>query len=102
MPYPNLKIVKKIGNDFGVNWEVVSPKTLQKGMIVELEHGLKRGVVPSKTNLTDDNLYSTAMIALAHLAEFPDYYERLEKLEAEAKRFWKGREKPFIFLPMIA
>jgi hypothetical protein len=29
----------------------------------------------------------TGKIALAHLNEFPDYYDRLEKLEEEAKRF---------------
>jgi len=97
MPYPNLKIVKKIGDDFGVDWNVVSPKTFQKGIRVELEHGFIRGAVPSKTNLTNDNLYATAMIALAHLSEFPDYYDRLEKLEVEAKRFWKGKIKPSIF-----
>lgn len=98
MPYPNLKIVKKIGDDFGVDWEVVSPQTLQKGIRVELEHGFKRGIVPSKTNLTDDNLYATVMIALAHLAEFPDYYERLERLEIEAKKYWKTKNKPKIFI----
>ncbi|WP_245618719.1 DUF5661 family protein [Methanogenium cariaci] len=30
----------------------------------------------------------TGKIALAHLNEFPDYYERLEKMETEAEEFW--------------
>jgi len=33
----------------------------------------------------------TARIALAHLNEFPDYYTRLERMEAEAKRDWGVR-----------
>ncbi|HEX2695466.1 MAG TPA: DUF5661 family protein, partial [Acidobacteriota bacterium] len=28
-------------------------------------------------------------IALAHLAEFPDYYTRLDKLEKAAEKYWK-------------
>jgi len=30
----------------------------------------------------------TGKIALAHMKEFPDYYERLERMEAEAERYW--------------
>ncbi len=35
--------------------------------------------------------YLTGDIALSHLNEFPDYYTRLEKLEKEAKIFWKKK-----------
>ena len=37
---------------------------------IELEHG----TVSPKTNVTNDNLITTAKIALAHLNEFPNYY----------------------------
>jgi hypothetical protein len=50
-------------------------------MDVELEHGLHDLV----TNVTDDDPLVTGKIALAHLNEFPDYYTRLEKMEAEAE-----------------
>jgi hypothetical protein len=30
----------------------------------------------------------TGKIALAHLNEFPDYYTRLAKMEAEADTYW--------------
>jgi hypothetical protein len=43
------------------------------------------------TNVTDDDLLMTAKIALAHLNEFPDYYERLEEMEEEAKAYWAER-----------
>jgi len=55
---------------------------LRMGMDVELEHGLHDLV----TNVTDDDPIFTAKIALAHLNEFPDYYTRLERMEAEAER----------------
>lgn len=57
---------------------------LLSGMDVELEHGKK---IPL-TNVSDDNMLITFKIALAHLLEFPDYYDRLEKLEIEAKKYW--------------
>jgi hypothetical protein len=34
----------------------------------------------------------TGKIALAHLTEFPDYYNRLAKMEAEAKHFWNSKK----------
>ena len=37
------------------------------------------------TNVTDDDATITAKIALAHLEEISDYYDRLEKMEAEAE-----------------
>ena len=40
------------------------------GMNVELEHG----TINSKTNVTNDDVIITAKIALAHLNEFPNYY----------------------------
>ena len=49
---------------------------------IELEHGLHDLL----TNVTDDDPVVTGKIALAHLNEFPDYYTRLERLEAEARR----------------
>lgn len=48
---------------------------LRRGAKVELEH-TKDPAVAKK-------------IALDHLAEFPDYYERLDKMEKEAESFWK-------------
>jgi uncharacterized protein DUF5661 len=38
-----------------------------------------------QTNVTDDDVITTAKIARAHLNEFPDYYTRLAKMEAEAE-----------------
>ena len=53
----------------------------RSGMDVELEHGGRN----SLTNVTKDEPFATAKIALAHLNEFPDYYTRLKKMETEAR-----------------
>lgn len=51
-------------------------------MNVELEHGTVGGDV---TNVTNDHPGMTARIALAHLKELPDYYERLERMERDVR-----------------
>jgi len=56
-------------------------------MNVELEHGSQ----DENTNVTNDDPLTTAKIALAHLNEFPDYYTRLKKMEAEAEAYWENR-----------
>ena len=56
-------------------------------MDIEFEHGSH----DPQTNVTDDDPIVTGKIALAHMKEFPDYYERLERMEEEAKRDWAER-----------
>ncbi len=79
---------KKMGEQLGVEWKEFDIEQFRKGMDVELEHGK----VNPNTNATDDDPLLTGKIALAHLNEFPDYYDRLEKMEKEAERFWEGRK----------
>lgn len=58
------------------------------GMNVEAEHGTR---FPD-LDVTGDDPVITAKIALAHLREFPDYYERLEVMEREAEAAWEAQE----------
>lgn len=44
----------------------------KRGINIELEHG-KNNMM---TNVTDSDLLKTAKIALAHLNEFPNYYNK--------------------------
>ncbi len=85
------KEAKKIAKKLKIDWEKVKYKLEQfrHGMDIELEHGR----VDKNTNVTNDNALLTGKIALAHLNEFPDYYKRLDRLEAAAEKFWKKREK---------
>ena len=94
-----LKDAKRISKMLKINESVIPPKRLLVGIKVELEHG---NVDPT-TNVTHDDLFETAKIALAHFKENPgsdgygDYYHQLEKMEKGADKFWKGRKKPDIF-----
>ncbi|KAF0134246.1 MAG: hypothetical protein FD145_758 [Candidatus Saganbacteria bacterium] len=75
---------KKIGERIGIKWDKFDVDQFRRGMDVELEHGL----IDPSTNVTNDDPVITGKITLAHLNEFPDYYDRLEKMEKEADKFW--------------
>jgi len=82
---------KRIGGALGLAWTQVDLEQFRIGLEVELEHGTR----DPETNVTGDDMMLTGKIALAHIREFPDYYTRLEKMEAEAEEFWaKRQEKP--------
>lgn len=61
--------------------EGIALESFRRGMEVELEHGWR----DPRTNVTDDDPIVTGKIALAHLREMPDYYERLDAMEHEAE-----------------
>jgi len=76
---------KEIGKKLGIKWDKFDVDQFRRGIDVELEHGL----CDPTTNVSNDDALTTGKIALAHLNEFPDYYDRLEKMEEEAERFWE-------------
>ena len=78
---------RRVGAALGVDWQQVDVEQFRRGMEVELEHGTR----DPETNVTNDDLRVTGKIAWAHLKEYPDYYTRLDTLEAEAKAYWKTR-----------
>lgn len=72
----------RVSEKLGIDW-TESPFDLEqfrRGLDVELEHGTH----DPETNVTNDDPVMTGKIALAHLRELPDYYTRLERMEAEA------------------
>ncbi|HSA98064.1 MAG TPA: DUF5661 family protein [Candidatus Nitrosotenuis sp.] len=83
----SLKDAKEIGQKIGIDWKKSKFDVNQFliGINVELEHGMR----DPETNVTGDDPIMTGKIARAHLNEFPDYYDRLEKLEKEADKAWK-------------
>ena len=60
------------GKLLGVNFDKFTLEEFTDGINIELEHGL----INKKTNVTNDDLIITAKIALAHLNEFPNYYNK--------------------------
>ena len=75
---------KRVGDEIGVDWRRFDLEQFRRGMDVEFEHGSH----DPQTDVTHDDPIATGKIALAHMKEFPDYYERLERMEAEAEREW--------------
>jgi hypothetical protein len=77
---------RRIGERIGIDWRDArfDVEQFRSGLDVELEHGRR----DPETNVTDDDELMTGKIAWAHLNEFPDYYTRLEKMEAEAEEYW--------------
>lgn len=56
----------------GVSFDKFTPEEFLDGINIELEHG----TVNPKTNVTNDDLITTAKIALVYLNEFPNYYNK--------------------------
>lgn len=56
----------------GVEFNKFTPEEFLDGINIELEHGCVNEV----TNVTNDDLIMTSKIALAHLNEFPNYYNK--------------------------
>src|SRR6476646_10295331 len=78
---------QRVGDAIGVDWNRFDLEQFRMGMDVEFEHGSH----DPQTNVTGDDPILTGKIALAHMKEFPDYYERLERMEREAELDWSGR-----------
>jgi hypothetical protein len=78
---------KQVGTTLRLDLTKVDLEQFRRGLEVELEHGVR----DPETNVTNDDLTLTGKIAWAHLKEFPDYYTRLDKLEAEADAYWASR-----------
>ena len=78
---------RSVGTQLRIDWAQIDLDQFRRGLEVELEHGLR----DPETNVTNNDVLLTGKIAWAHLKEFPDYYTRLDKLEAEADEFWTAQ-----------
>lgn len=68
----NIKDANYAAFILGVSFDEYSIGEFLDGINIELEHG----TVNCKTNVTNDDLITTAKIALAHLNEYPNYYNK--------------------------
>jgi Protein of unknown function (DUF5661) len=78
----SIEEARRVGDAIGIDWDRCDLEQFRKGMDVEYEHGSH----DAQTDVTHDDPILTGKIALAHMKEFPDYYERLERMESEAER----------------
>ncbi len=77
-PGLTLAAAKKIGDDIGVDWEIVDLGEFIQGIKEEMEHGSMYG---DATKVHEDDYHTSGRIAYAHLIEVPNYYTMLEELE---------------------
>lgn len=85
----DLKEAVNLINMLGVKLENFSIYDFMTGYEVELEHGKINPI----TNVTNDDPILTSKIALAHLYEYPDYYNKDYGLPAMEKNLDKKQTK---------
>ena len=83
---------REVGEAIGIDWAGApfDVEEFRAGLDVELEHGDH----DPATDVTGGDPVVTGKIALAHLNEFPDYYARLARMEAEAEAYWEAADAP--------
>ena len=64
--------IMMVANFLNIDFSKFPFDDFKRGITIELEHGKENMV----TNVTDNDLIKTAKIALAHLNEFPNYYNK--------------------------
>ncbi len=84
VPGLTLKRAKEIGDEIGVDWDLVDLGEWIQGVKEETEHtGVLGGDVTAVIEKGD--LVASGRIAYEHILEVPDYYSRLEKMEHEGE-----------------
>lgn len=68
----NINDAVKIANKLNIKFDKFNVSEFLTGLNIELEHG----TINPKTNVTNNDLELTAKIALAHLNEYPNYYNK--------------------------
>ena len=64
--------IYKIARMLNIKFDKFPFEDFKRGIMIELEHGK----INPETNVTDNDLLKTAKIALAHLNEYPNYYNK--------------------------
>ncbi len=68
----NLQDALYAANKLGITFDKFTELEFLDGINIETEHGF----INTMTNVTNNDLLATAKIALAHLNEFPNYYNK--------------------------
>ena len=64
--------ILRIARYLNIDFSKFPFEDFKRGINIELEHGKEN----MNTDVTDNDLIKTAKIALAHLNEFPNYYNK--------------------------
>lgn len=80
--------ILRIARYLNIDFSKFPFEDFKRGIGIELEHGIEN----MNTNVTNDDLLKTAKIALAHLNEYPNYYNKNYGLLV-FEEFLKGKLK---------
>ena len=80
---------RRVGDAIGVDWNRFDLEQFRTGWT---SSSSTAATTRRRTSPHDDPII-TGKIALAHMKEFPDYYERLERMEREAERDWADKSR---------
>ena len=64
--------ILRIARYLNIDFSKFTFEDFKRGINIELEHGNEN----TNTNVTNNDLLKTAKIALAHLNEYPNYYNK--------------------------
>ena len=64
--------VNYVASLFKIKFDKFTKEEFLDGLNIEIEHGL----INPETNITSDHVILTAKIVLAHLNEYPNYYNK--------------------------
>lgn len=81
----SLEQARRVGEALHIDWEQVNLEEFRQGLM-----GHRKEAIETETGLTYQALVLTGKVVLAHMREFPDYYSRLAKLEAEVDDYRAG------------
>ena len=73
---------KRIGEALHIDWNQVDLEQFRQGLM-----GNKPGNIDPETGPFYDGVLMTGKIVMNHMQEFPDYFTRLAKLEAEVDAY---------------
>ena len=86
----NMKDALYVANILGINFDKFTKEEFLEGLNIESEHGS----INKDTNITNDDIIMTAKIALAHLNEYPNYYNKDYGLKVFEKYLEKMKTQP--------
>lgn len=83
--YISLQQARCVGEALHLDWEQVDLEEFRQGLM-----GRRKEAIETETELTYQALLLAGKVVLTHVQEFPDYYSRLAKLEAEVDDYRAG------------
>jgi hypothetical protein len=78
---------KRIGESLHIDWGQVDLEQFRQGLM----GNPAPNTLDPETGMAYDGVLLTGKVVLAHMQEFPDYFTRLEKLEAEVNEYQARR-----------